>query len=272
MRSVQYKTMIIDTFNKEIRSKMLMFIFVLSTLIILLSNSLVKIFFSSMTTDTTSVVSSAPLLLSMMFGFLNFWSVLISTVFGVNSIRSDFSQNIIYQYLAMPIRRSDYFFSRLIGTWVIVYAFYLYAYMASLILFSMATHSWAAHSGHLLSAIMMGIFIFLCILLSTLFSFFGNRMVALLMVGISWIVLTVSNSAFRELPLNEYFSNFNLLRFFGMIVYWILPRLGNISELANSFLFKKELTMNLWIEMPHLLFTSAFLLWLGTYFIKRKDF
>jgi ABC-type transport system involved in multi-copper enzyme maturation permease subunit len=272
MRTTQYKTMIVDTINKEIRSKMLIFIFVISTGFILLSNSLVKIFFSSMVADANNVASSGPMLLSLMFGFINFWSVFISAIFGVNAIRSDFTQNIIYQYLAMPLKRSDYFFSRLIGTWVIVYTFYLYAYLASLVLFSIATHSWVAHSGHLLSAVMMGIFIFLCILFSTLFSFFGNKMGALMMVGISWIMMTFSNSTYRELPYNEYFSNLSLLRLIGMIVHWFLPRLGNISELANSFLFQKELKMNLWIEMPHLFITSGLLLWLGTYFIKRKDF
>ena len=213
-----------------------------------------------------------PLLLSMMFGFLNFWSVLISSIFGVNSIRSDFTQNIIYQYLAMPIKRSDYYFSRLIGTWIIVYTFYLYAYFASLILFSIATNSWVAHSGHLLSAIMMGVFIFLCILFSTLYSFFGNRMGALLLVGTSWLLITLSNSTFRDLPIKEYFVNFSLPRFLGMIIYTILPRLGNISELANSFLFQKEITMNLWIEFSHLIITTSILLWAGSYFIKKKDF
>jgi hypothetical protein len=272
MRTVQIKTMILDTINKEIRSKMLMFIFIISTVIILLANSLIKLFYSSVVMDPTNVGSSGPMLLSLMFSFVNFWSVLISIVFGVSAIRSDFSNNIIYQYLAMPIKRSDYFFSRLIGTWIIVYTFYLYAYLASLVLFSMATHSWVAHSGHLLSAVMMGIFIFLCILFSTLFSFFGNKMGALLLAGMSWLVLTVSDSAIRELTVSEYFSNLSLMRVMGLFVYWFLPRLGNISELATSFLFQKEFKMNLWVEMPHLLITTAFLLWLGQYFIKRKDF
>jgi ABC-type transport system involved in multi-copper enzyme maturation permease subunit len=265
--------MIWDTINKEVRSKMLMFVFVISTLIILFSHSLVKMFFASTGgADANSPLNSGALLLSVMFGFLNFWSVIISAIFGVNSIRSDFSQNIIYQYLAMPIKRSDYYFSRLLGTWAIVYTFYLYAYLASLILFSLATHSWVAHWGHLLSAIFMGLFIFLCILLSTLFSFFGNRMGALLLVGLTWLLLTLSNSSFRDIPFKEYFNNFSLMRFLGMFIYWILPRLGNVSEIANAFLFKKELTLNLWVEIPHLLITSILLLWIGTRFIKKKDF
>lgn len=264
--------MITDTINKEIRSKMLLFVFALSTVTILLSHSLVKLFYSATAADAGNPLSSGGLLLSLMFGFLNFWSVLISAVFGVNSIRSDFSQNIIYQYLAMPIKRSDYYFSRLIGTWTIVYVFYLYAYLASLILFSVATHSWVAHWGHLLSALLMGIFIFLCIVLSTLLSLFGNRMGALMLMGMSWLLITFSNSSFREIPYNEYFSNFSLLRLLGMIVHWLLPRIGNVSELANTFLFQKELKMNLWVELPHLLISSVFLLWLGSHFIKRKDF
>ena len=272
-RSIQYRIMIWDTITKELRSKMLLFVFIVSSVIILLSHSLVKIFFSSVgAPDSGSPLNSGALLLSVMFGFLNFWSVIIAAIFGVNSIRSDFSQNIIYQYLAMPIKRSDYYFSRLLGTWAIVYMFYLYAYMASLILFSIATHSWVAHWGHLLSALCMGIFIFLCILFSTLLSFFGNRIAALLMVGITWLTLTLSNSAFREIPYNDYFVNFSLLRFLGMVVHWLLPRLGNVSELANIFLFKKDLTMNLWIETPHLIITTALLLWIAIRFIKKKDF
>lgn len=268
----QYTAMIMDTINKEIRSKMLLFIFIISTLIILLSHALVKIFFASVGADTANPGATGPMLLSIMFGFVNFWSVIISAIFGVSSIRSDFSQNIIYQYLAMPIKRSDYYFSRLIGTWLIVYTFYLYLYLASLILFSLATNSWIAHTGHLLSALMMGLFIFLCILISTLLSFYGNKLGAFILVAITWMIMTFSNGTYRELAFSEYFSKLNSLRFIGMIIHWLLPRLGNISEMANIFLFQRDMTMNLWIEIPHFFITSAFLLWLATYFIKKKDF
>jgi hypothetical protein len=225
-----------------------------------------------MANDANNPGNTGPLLLSLMFGFVNFWSVIISAIFGVSSIRSDFSQNIIYQYLAMPIKRSDYYFSRLIGTWAIVYSFYLYVYIASLIMFSWATHSWIAHSGHLLSALMMGLFIFLCILFSTLLSFYGNKMGALLLVGLTWMSLTFSNATFRDLAFKDYFTNVNPMRRIGMGIHWCLPRLGNVSEMANIFLFQREMTMNLWIELIHFMITTAFLLWLGTYFIKKKDF
>ena len=270
--SIQYKTMIMDTINKEIRSKMLLFIFLFSTMIIFISHALIKVFFTGLAVDSSNPGASGPMLLSIMFSFVNFWSVIIAAIFGVSSIRSDFSQNIIYQYLAMPIKRSDYYFSRLFGTWIIVYAFYLYVYIASIIMFSAATHSWIAHSGHLLSAVMMGLFIFLCILISTLLSFFGNKMGAFLMVGMSWLCMTFSNATFRELEFSEYFKELSVMRFIGIIIHWCLPRLGNISEMANIFLFKREMKMNLWIELPHFFITSILLLWLATYLIKRKDF
>lgn len=266
----QWKAMVVDTVLKEIRSKTLIFIFIATNLMIFLAHSLLKMLIENKL--GTPVVVDGSQSLSFMFRLINIWSVIIAGIFGINSIRSDFHNNIIYQYLSFPISRTQYMFSRILGTWVLVYGYYLYSYVLSTILFSIATHSFVLTWGHLLSMLLMGLYVFLIIFLSFIYSMMVGKIGAFLLLLTTLMAMSFSSNVFQTLSFSEYFKDLSIFKLIGLVVYCLLPRMNYVSEVASNILFKDEIKLNLGLESLHLIVTTAVLIFVANYLVKRKNF
>lgn len=266
----QWRAMIKDTILKELRSKALIFIFIATTLMIFLAHSVLKMFINS--NDGSAIMINGASSLSLMFTMINGWSVIIAGIFGISSIRSDFNDNIIYQYLAFPISRTQYMFSRIFGTWILVFGYYLYAYFLSAILFSVATHSLALHWTHLISMLLMGLYVFLIIFISFLYSMIAGKIGAFLLLITTIATISVSTSSLRALAYADYLLNLSFFKTIGLIVYFIFPRVNYITELASNVLSKEEIKLNLGLEALHLLVTSAVFIFLADRLVKMKNF
>ncbi len=273
LKSAQWMALIKDTILKELRSKTLIFIFIATTLMIFLAHALLKMFANS-----TDPNSAAPMLvnaansLSYMFWTINIMSVIIAAVFGISAVRSDFREKIIYQYLTFPISRTQYMLGRIFGAWILVYGYYLYAYILSAILFSVATHSLALTWGHLASILLMGLYLFLVIFISFIYSLFAGKIGSFLMVLASVLIISLSTESMRNLEYAEYFKNFSFFRLLGMIVYFFIPRINYITETANALMFKEPMRLNISLETLHLVATTSFFIFLADRIVKRKNF
>ena len=270
MYKAQWKAMIKDTILKELRSKTLIFIFIATTLLIFLAHALLKMFISS--NEGTAVVINGANSLTIMFTMINAWSVIIAGIFGISSIRSDFKDKIIYQYLAFPLSRTQYMFSRILGTWILVFSYYLYSYLLSAILFSIATHSIALHWSHLISMILMGLYIFLIIFISFLYSMFAGKIGAFLLLLVTVATISVSTNSMKGLSFADYFKDLSLFKVIGVLVYFLLPRVNYITEIASNVLLKEEIKLNIGLESLHLIVTSLIFIFLADRFVKRKNF
>lgn len=270
-KSAQWKAMIKDTILKEMRSKTLIFIFIATTLMILLAHSILKMFISSNDAATSLVINGATSL-SYMFRAINLWSIIIAGIFGISAVRSDFREKIIYQYLSFPISRTQYMFSRIFGAWILVYGYYLYAYLLSAVLFSIATHSLALHWNHLASMLLMGLYVFLVIFISFFYSLFIGKIGSFLLLFVTVFTISISSESMRNLTYSEYFKDLGIFKLIGLIVYAIFPRINYIAEVANVVMFKEEMRLNLGLESFHLIVTSAFFIYLAVRLMKKKNF
>jgi ABC-type transport system involved in multi-copper enzyme maturation permease subunit len=271
INKAQWRAMIKDTILKELRSKTLIFIFIATTLMILLAHALLKMFLNN-SDPSANVILSGANSLSFMFTIINGWSVVIAGIFGISAIRSDFKEKIIYQYLAFPISRTQYMFSRIFGSWILVYSYYLYSYLLSAFLFSLATHSLALHWTHLISMLLMGIYILLVIFISFLYSMIADKIAAFLMLIVTVTVIALSSSSMRALEATEYLKDLNLFKLFGLVVYFFLPRINYVTELASAVMTREEIKMNVGLESIHLLVTSAMLVFVAIRLVKKKNF
>jgi ABC-type transport system involved in multi-copper enzyme maturation permease subunit len=271
MNAKQWKAMILDTILKELRSKTLIFLFLATTIVILLCHSLLKMFFNNPDPANQIMVNGASSL-SYMFMFINFWNIFVAAIFGISAVRSDFREKIIYQYLTFPITRTEYMFSRIFGAWILVFAYYLYAYGLATILFSFATHSFVFTAHHLLSILITGIYIFLVIFMSFFFSLFLGKIGAFLLVLVTVFMINISNNAFKGLAFADYFKDMSLLKIIGLLTYALLPRIKYVSDLANAVMTKEEFTLNYPLEALHLIATTAVFIFIASYLMKKKDF
>lgn len=270
-KAAQWKAMIKDTILKEMRSKTLLFIFIATTLMIFLSHALLKMFLNN-PDPTGSVSINGASSLSYMFMLINFWNIFVSAIFGISAVRSDFSDKIIYQYLTFPITRTQYMLSRIAGAWLLVFGYYVYAYVLSTVLFSAATHSLVFKFYHLQSVLLMGIYIYAVIFISFFYSLFFGKIASFLLVLVTVMTINMSVSTYKGLAFSEYFRDMGIFKAIGLPVYLFLPRIKYVSDLANSVMLKEDFTLNYPLETLHFLATMTFMIYLADRLLKRKDF
>lgn len=267
--NAQIKALFIDTVKKEARNKTLIFALVFSTASIFIGYSLVKFFMQSGVAVNDSTTSMA---INVMMSFLNFWAMIISIFFGVSAVRSDFQDNIIYQYLSFPISRTMYFLVRLIGTWSMVFAFYLYSYLLTFILFSVLSKSFQPTLGQLESILIMGVYTFVYVVLAFLVSLFMDKLGAFISLIFISGIITVSNSNFSTLAFADYFKDFSVMKLVFFVIHWFMPHLGTLSEMANGVLKGLKMEFNFPLEIIHFIITTALLIFIANRLVKKKDF
>ncbi|MFA6235825.1 MAG: ABC transporter permease [Bacteriovorax sp.] len=271
IQKAQWKAMLKDTILKEMRSKTLIFIFIATTLIIFLAHALLKLLVQSSDANTAMMITGANNL-SLMFSLINFWSVIVAGIFGISSVRSDFKSNIIYQYLSFPISRTQYMFSRIIGTWILVYSYYLYAYLLSALLFSVATNTMALTVSHLVSMLLMGLYVLLVILISFFYSMFVGKIASFIFLIVTVLTISISTSNMRIVEFADYAKNLNIFRVIGLIVYFFLPRINYVSELAGAVASNEVIKLNVGLETLHLVVTTALFVFIANWVVRKKNF
>jgi ABC-type transport system involved in multi-copper enzyme maturation permease subunit len=267
----QYKALIVDTILKEIRSKTLIFIFVATTLSIILGHLVLSAVNTQMGGGQGLSLSGLDVL-SVNFRILNSISFIIAAVFGVSVFRSDFQNNIIYQYLAFPISRTEYFFVRVLGTWLLVLGYYAYSYILSTVLFSFAFKKIILSPAHLFSFLILAVYLLLVIFIAIFFSLLTNKLSALFLTFICSIIAAGGYGYFSKLPFKEYFLDFGTFKALGLMFYFFFPRISFLDTESARLLSGEISGVNIWEQLAHLLVISGIYVYLASYFIKKKDF
>jgi hypothetical protein len=271
MNFKKYKALIGDTMIKEARSKTLLFIFIATTLSIVFGQLVIGAINKEMAGNSSFSMIGVDIL-SINFRILNSVSFIIAAVFGVSIFRSDFSNNIIYQYLSFPISRAEYFFCRVVGTWILVLGYYLYAYILSSVLFSMVFKKMVFTSAHFFSFTNLAIYLLLVIFISIFFSLLMNKIGALFVTFITCIMSSIAYGNFSRISYKELFSDFSLLKSFSAGFYFLFPRISFLSEESSYFLSSGTSGVNYLEQVIHLVLVSSLYIFLANYFIRRKDF
>jgi MFS family permease len=267
----QYKALIIDTILKEIRSKTLIFIFVATTLSIILGHLVLSAVNTQMGGDQGLSLTGVNVL-SINFRILNSISFIIAAVFGVSVFRSDFQNNIIYQYLAFPISRTEYFFVRVLGTWLLVLAYYAYSYILSAVLFSIAFKKIILSPAHFYSFLILAVYLLIVIFIAIFFSLITNKLSALFLTFISCIIAAGGYSYFSKLPMKEYFVDFSTFKGLGLAFYLFFPRITFLDSESSRLLLGEVTSVNIWEQVVHLVVISGLYVYLASFIIKKKDF
>lgn len=267
----QYKALILDTVLKEVRSKTLIFIFIATTVALIFGHLILSAMNSEVGQNQGFALVGIDII-AINFRILNSISFFIALIFGVSVFRSDFENNIIYQYLSFPISRTEYFFIRVLGTWLLVFLYYIYAYALSTILFSVAFKSFVFSPTHLLSFGILNLYLLVVIFISILFSLLMNKTGALFITTICCIASAFSYGTFSKLAFNEQFQNLGVFKVVGIFFYYLFPRISFLDELSSSFLVKSEVGANILQQSIHLIIISLVYVYVANYFVKRKDF
>lgn len=265
----QYTALILDTVLKEARSKTLIFIFIATTCALVLGHLIL----TAINAEQGAGLSLVGIdVLAINFRILNSISFIIAVVFGVSVFRSDFENNIIYQYLSFPISRTEYFFVRVLGTWILVFIYYAYAYILSVVLFSFAFKKIIFSTSHLLGFGVLNLYLLVVIFIAILFSLLLNKMGAMFMTFVCCVASFFSYGTFSKLAFSEQFQNIGVFKAVGVVFYYFFPRITFLDELSSSLLLKTEMGASIAHQATHLLIISLVYVFIANYFVKKKDF
>ncbi len=267
----QYKALIVDTVLKELRSKTLIFIFIATTAAIILGHMVMNMINTQMGGEASFSLAGVDVL-TLNFRILNSISFIVAAVFGVSVFRSDFENNIIYQYLSFPISRTEYFFVRVLGTWLLVLSYYAYSYLLSAILFSFAFKAIVFTAGHFLGFLILALYLLLVIFISIFFSLIMNKIGALFLTFISCVASAAAFSTFARIPYGDFFQEMSTFKGIGLFIYAFFPRVSFLADASNNVLYKEPTGLNLWEQIIHLIIISGAYVYLANHLVKKKDF
>ncbi len=263
--------LIINTFQKEYRNKMMIFFVILTIILIFGINSILN--FAGQLPGIIPRGSLGDKKLFVFFYIINFWNVLLSTIIGINCVKSDIKSGVILQIFSLPIKRVEYLFARILGATGIVLSYYFLAFFLGLLIFTFSSAGSVSFDFKMLLGLLpTAVLILSSVTFSVLFSLYFSKIQSLFAVLMSMAFISHYNSIFSLTSASDYFKDLNVFSFFGLIFYFVFPRVGIFNDLAKNLILGNPLDYNLLIEIPHFIASYAFVGFLCCYALKRKEF
>lgn len=261
----------INTIQKEVRNKTILFLFVFTLIVIIMSYSLVNLFFQQVAQE--DMLSGLGLGMSSIFlSVLGMWTSLIALLVGANVLRSDMDEKVLPQILALPITRTEFLLSRLIGSWLIVMVFYLLSAFIITVLFQFVSRDFANIEYFLISLGPLSISVFVVLWVSMFFSQYFPKIFALLTSTFALGFIQFSNTYFLRNEVSKVFAEGNILGMILSLFYFIFPRTGDWARVNSAWANNVEVSISVSTLLLHTAFSSLIIFILFAWIFKRRDF
>lgn len=247
----KFQLLLLNTLQKEFRSKTLLLVSIFTVVIIFLINSLLSYisteFLSQMGAEGAAQGSAQALIF-----IISKFTSLLAIVFGVNCIKSDIENNVAPLMLSFPVSRMEYILSRVLGSWFIVIIYYFVSVIIAQILLSTSVGSLIG-GPHLLGAMFFSALSNLVIILVASFmGLYMPKIMAFMMTSFFSILVTASNGYFKGKDWSAMTEEMNIFKGIGLGFHAIFPRIGNIDDIGRNILLKVDDTvLNIPMELGH---------------------
>ena len=272
--SSQFKTVYINTFQKEFRNKSIIFLLILTILIIFIINSIFGFFtglLEGSTLPTEGAIGKLPL--NVFYTILESWSVLVAVALGVSIVQSDEDNNVMPQLLSFPIKRWEYLLARIMGGWTIVVLYYLFSISFAQLLFYSSSKVFLASEQLIYAMVNSCLVVLPAILISVFFTMFANKIFSFIMTFITIGIVNWANFTIGSTPFEEILDKLDGLTAFGATIHYFFPRVGTLASFTGQILQGKDLGFGLYTMTYLHFFATVFLFFLLLSFLfKRKDF
>lgn len=273
------RALFIDTIQKEMRSKTLITLFVLSTIGMYFAYQALKAIGGSMDPNdggaTLSMLGNVSF--NAMFWVNNFISMLVATILGTSAFRSDFKEKISYTLLTLPISRVEYFYTRVVGVWVMSMAYYIYTFILGSVFLSLLNKSMSFSWHYLIVLLFSSVVLFVVLNIASFMALYFNQLLAVFLSIVVFLFMSSAWSTFTTLSRKEILASFSLFDGIRGLFYIFLPHVDLYKDLNATMLLGEDkfaafATYNWLFEVPHFVVTSFFIFMATKYFIEKKDF
>ena len=268
-----------NTISKEYRTKTLLFLVILTCLMLLGINSLMDRL-SGMAEEMLKTQVPPEMLKQLLakkivifYGVISFWGTILAVLMGVQCVRSDFDHKVASQLLSLPIRRGEYLGCRILGTWVVVMAFYILCFAWSILFLGGATQGSLSFLALMGGLFLHGLSLLSTITISVLFSLFLPKILSF--IGVFILSLMISSANNLMMAEGEWIKKLTagIFEKIGLTLHYLLPRIGTLNAWAQD-LFKEgqtTLTLNAPMELGHFGLSYALLMTLLIVIFNKKE-
>lgn len=248
-------TIAFSTFQKLIREKIVYTIFFISFLFIALTLLLGEMTFDEQIRVMVHIGSSA----------IHFCLVTIAIFFGSNIVRSEINDQTILILLSRPISRAQYFLGKFIGVFLIIaLVFYSLCLILYFLIITISEFNFVSYitaiSGSLIE-------IFFLLSVSFLLSLFVRPLISIF----STYGVYLFGNWLEELKYFSKVSKNNLFINFADLAYNFSPQLFR-TNWRSLHVIQNNIHINLMPSvLMHLMAWTILILFISTYFFKRKD-
>ncbi|MBT6324800.1 MAG: ABC transporter permease subunit [Bdellovibrionales bacterium] len=270
MNITNLKILFNNTIQKESRSKALLFAFLFTLFMIIFVNLAINMIVKYVS-DTSSMIDLSSQKIGMFYFIINSWTLFLSIIFGVNTIRSDLDSQVIDQILSFPIKRIEYLIARILGSFFIVNIYYLLSMALTTVIFIFSDDKFIFQWGMFLTFAVMSLSILSVITLSSLFSMFFNKIFGLVFSMMFCLVIFIANSTLGTLKFAELFKSLGVLKSLGVGLHFVFPRIGVLGDISGAFLSGQSLPFNLFYEGIHFILSYLVLFLFFLFVFKRQE-
>ncbi len=232
------KTLIINTFQKEWRSRSLLILIVLTIVFLIISTSLLDFVINNFLAKN-EVLGAGSTGFTIFLTLVGLWSTFVVALIGAGVVKDDLDYQVLPQLLSLPISRAKYLLARLLGTWGLLFGYFLVTYAVAATLFQIVSGEGVWHFGVILASLTYAIRIIPILLFSCLFSLFLPKIFSFVFTLIMMFLVGIMNSAFMNQTYSEYLAEASLYRYISVGVDIIFPRMGFWSSVTDVLLSGK---------------------------------
>lgn len=261
----RFQLLLFNTIQKEFRSKTLIMVSVITVVMILLMNALLTYLSKEVLTQLSMEGAANGTATALIFIISKFTS-LLAIIFGVNCIKSDLENSVAPLMLSFPVSRLEYVLSRILGSWIIVMAYYLFSVFLAQILLSSSLGGFVG-GPHLIGAmVFMALGNLVIILFSAFLGISMPKIMAFMMTSFTSLIVTGANTFYQSKDWAEMTTDLNFFKGVGLLIHGIIPRIGNIDDIGRSILMQKDdLGLSIPMELGHYAVTLT--LFFGVFYL-----
>lgn len=259
-----------NTFQKEWRSKTLLFLLVITVIMISLAGVVLSYFKENVLTELP-MEGLAQQSLGIFFWVINIWSYLVATFVGVSTVRSDQDGGVMAQMLSFPLSRGEYLLGRISGAYAIVTGYYILSLMIGIVGISLAVGNFVLSFDILLGMFVTSLSNLVVITLALFLGLFMGTIQAFIVNFIFTFAISLSNGYFTEKSYFESFSEPSIFKLLAALIHGAIPHLSTWEALGTSFIMGTESKFNATNEIPHFLASYAFMVVVILIIFRKKE-
>tara|TARA_B100000925_G_scaffold229230_1_gene177739 strand:- start:9788 stop:10600 length:813 start_codon:yes stop_codon:yes gene_type:complete len=265
------KILIGDTIKKELRSRTLLWLFILNIFLIIFVSGGIN-YITDIVADFGAPMELKNKSIHIINFFVSFWSGIMAIIFGGNCVRSDEDEGVIGQILSLPISRKEYLIGRALGALIISLGFYLVLNLCSLIFVMISGDDFPFLLTFPLGLAANFASIFALIVLSMFISLYSGKLLGFLTTILIYAFLTLAESIFYHKSISEFVTEMGLFKFLSLGMYAIFPHISTLGNIGSKYSVGSNYEgFNYLFEFLHYSVSLGLLLFLLNFCFSKKE-